>query len=149
MKSFLKLETTRKYGTGEITISLQMDTPTDVDKGLIELDLLLDQSNRMFEHFIEHHLPKWNKPIPNENVTTKLIPATEIRVTMDKGKKYYKVAGGEYTEHGINFWPEHMKQCGVNPKLIPDEGYKLKEGTQALIEMVDGKPKRVLKLTRE
>ena len=80
--------------------------------------------------------------------TTERIIATRIDVTMKGGKRLYKVKGGRYSEHGINFFPEHMKANGINPKMIPDEGYTFKGETWMIVEFEGGQPKRVIKLEK-
>jgi hypothetical protein len=145
MKHSLQVQVTRKFGSVDVTLTLTAERMIDSEKGLPEFDNLIDQTNLYFDHFRDNHLPNMNTVAANP-VITQIMPALEIRVTMDKGKRYWKVATPQYQEHGIPFWPEHIKASGIDPKAIPDEGHKCKEGTTALVEMVDGKPKRVLKL---
>lgn len=147
--SFLKVRMVKNLGVvGEIEIELGGNVLIKDGQGLVEFENLVTTIHGMMNHYMEHHAT--NQRIASEEAAmlTKTLQADEIRVTMDKGKRYYKVATPEYSEFGIPFWPEHMKACGIDPRLIPDDGYKLKEGSKAVIEMVDGKPKRVLKLVR-
>lgn len=80
--------------------------------------------------------------------TTEKIIATRIDVTMKDGKRLWKVKGGRFSEHGINFYPEHMKQNGIDPKAIPDEGYAFKQETWMIVEFEGGQAKRVIKLEK-
>lgn len=149
MKHTLQVTLTRRYGTVDLNLTLTAERLLDSEKGLPEYDNLMSQAELYFEHFVEHWLPRVGKPAEFNAMQTKTVDALEIRVTMSKGKKYFKVAVPAYEEHGIPFWPEHMIACGIDPKEVPMDGHKCKEGTKALLEMVDGKPKRVLKLIRE
>lgn len=149
MKYSINVSLTKSLGAvGEITVQLQGDRMVSDGEGLVEFEAIVTMGHTMIGHYMEHHAT--NQRLMNEQaqLITKTMPAIEIRVTMEKGKRYWKVATPEYSEFGIPFWPEHMKACGIDPKQIPDDGYICKEGTTAVIEMVDGKPKRVLKLVR-
>lgn len=147
-QTFIKVSLTRDFGAvGKMTIEAQAQTPVDANKGLIEFDAITVQINNLFDHFIDQHLPRMKStPIPTSN--TVLVDAEKMYVTLDKGKKYVKVICGEWREHGVVFWPEHLKACGIDIRSIPDSGHVFKEGTKAEIEIVGGKPKRVLKLVR-
>lgn len=147
MKHSLQATVTRQFGSVTLSLTVTAERLLDSEKGLPEFDNLIAQTNLYFDHFRENHLPNMNTVAANP-IITQTMPALEIRVTMDKGKRYWKVATPQYSEHGIPFWPEHMRDSGIDPKQIPDDGHKCKDGTLALIEMVDGKPKRVLKLIR-
>lgn len=150
MKHSINVSLTRKFGSVDVNITLQGERVVESEKGVPEFDSLMSNAQLYFEHFIAHYLPAMGTMIGQDMpVLTKVFDALEIRVTMDKGKRYWKVATPEHQEFGIPFWPEHMKDSGIDPKLIPDEGHKCKEGTKVTIEMVDGKPKRVLKMFRE
>lgn len=109
---------------------------------------LIDQAENTLTGWLEANGIAMTMSDSSPSSQTRIIAVTCISVTMKDGKKYYKVKGGEYSEHGINFWPEHMKACGIDPRAIPDDGYKFKEATNATVEFVNGKPKRVLKLEK-
>jgi len=146
MKSSLTVNITRNYGTGgSVSISMAAERMIDKDTGMVEFDELISRANLYFEHFDMAYLPHM-RFTTQDTAKTETMPALEIRVTMEKGKRYWKVATPQYQEHGIPFWPEHMKESGIDPRQIPDDGHKCKEGTTAVVEMVNGKPKRVLKL---
>lgn len=146
-KAWLKVTLVRNYGpVGSIQIELHSEQSFDVNKGLIEFDQLTEAAQRMADHYTEHHVPKL-KPTEHRApvVTTVEVGADRMYVTMDKGKKYLKVICGQWTEHGVNMWPEAMKACGIRFEQIPEDGHKFKEGTKAVVEMEDGKPRRVVK----
>lgn len=149
MKNSLQIKLTRHYGAGgSLEIQLSSDRLVDDTGGLPEFDAMIEQANRMFDHFHSAHLPHMRFAAV-DNTETKYLDAIEVRVTIDKGKRYVKVACAGYEEHGIAFWPEHMKanQPPLDPKTFPPvEGYKCKEGTKVLVEIVNGKPKKVLKI---
>lgn len=147
--AFIKVRLTKKLGAvGEVEVELGGNVLIkDGTGGLLEFEYLVNMGEGMIKHYMEHHTTN-SRILGGEDVITREFDAIEIRVTMDKGKRYWKVATPEYSEFGIPFWPEHMKACGIDPKNIPDEGHKCKEGTKAIVEMVDGKPKRVLKLVK-
>lgn len=150
MKHTLSIDLMKEYGAITLTVKLTAERMVEHDKGIPEFDEQIGQAVEYFKFFEENHLPNLgNMTNKGLSIETQIMDALEIRVTMDKGKKYWKVATPQYSEHGIPFWPEHMKQCGIDPKQIPMEGHKCKEGTKAIIEMVGGKPKRVIKLIRD
>jgi hypothetical protein len=150
MKHTLNVELEKQYGGISLRIQLTSERVVESEKGIPEFESMVSNAVEYFKFFEETKLPSLgNFTHKGLSIQTRVFKALDIRVTMDKGKRYYKVATPEHQEFGIPFWPEHMKECGINPKDIPDEGHKCKEGTNAIIEMVDGKPKRVLKLIRE
>jgi hypothetical protein len=149
MKHTLAIDLTKEYGGLSLTMHLTAERLVEPEKGLPEFENLVSCAVEYFRFFEENKLPHLgNMTTKGLSMQTQTFPALEIRVKIEKGKRYWHVTTPQYQEHGIPFWPEHIKDSGINPKDIPIEGHKCKEGTQAVIEMVDGKPKRVLKLIR-
>jgi hypothetical protein len=115
--------------------------------GLVESNLMLDQMENIIESFEVNRLPHL-RPAPQSSGNTITLKAEKIVVSMKDGKRMYNVIAGEWREFGVPFYPEHMMDCGINPKNVPDEGYVFKEGTKAIIEMKGDKPRRVIKLVK-
>jgi hypothetical protein len=63
---------------------------------------------------------------------------------MDKGKKGFRVMCGKWTQHGVPIYPEHLQKSGINPAEIPEDGYTFPTGTECIVQLEDGSPKRVL-----
>lgn len=147
-EAYIRVSLSKDFGVhGFLTLEAQGAAPVPVEAGILEFDQLTDQLNRYFKHYMDNHQITQvvnNRPIERSNEVE--VIGDEIRVTMDKGKRYYRVICGEWREHGVQFWPEHMKQNGIDPKQIPDEGYKFRAPCKVIVQTVDGKPKRVLKI---
>jgi hypothetical protein len=150
MKSSLTIRLSKSFGVGGILdIELSAERMIDEGQGLAEFDLLIDRAERMFEHFNQHRLPHMTA-LTEVMKQTQTLPALKATLTLDKGKRYCKILTHGYEEHGIPFWSEHMTACGLNPKTFPpDEGYTFKPNTMMEVEIVNGKPKKVLKLIAE
>jgi hypothetical protein len=141
---------TREIGgrVGGISITLTSDDAVELDTVMVRAVTMIDQAESTLNGWLEANDIKatMTGTVTSTANPVMVVPASEICVTMKDGKRYFKVKGGEYSEHGINFWPEHMKANGIDPKLIPDSGHTCKPGTTMVVEMVEGKPKRVLRL---
>lgn len=150
MEGHIKVKLVRSFGQGnDIEVEFMPTKAIAGDSnGLVEFEAIVNKLEDMIHHYIKHHAT--NERILNDDrgYITKEYPATEIRVKIDGGKTYYRVATPEFNEFGIAFWPEHMKESGVDPKDIPVTGRKCKEGSKIVCEMIDGKPKKVLKFIR-
>ena len=148
MENYLKITVTRNYGTaGTVTFELSHGKAIAHDMGLVESNLMFDQMENIIESFEINRLPHL-RPAPQANGNTITVLAEKIAVNMKDGKRMYNVICGEWREHGVPFYEEHMKDCGINPKNVPDEGHIFKEGTKAILEMRGDKPRRVLKLVK-
>jgi hypothetical protein len=146
MDNYLKVSIKRNYGNGnEVVIELSHGKAIPHDQGIVEFDIMVTKINELFDQFAIKHLPSMRFSAPS-NEQIKMLPAIRLDVTMDKGKRYIKVSTPEYSEYGIQWWPEDMRAANINPKNIPDEGYQCKEGSMAEILFVDGKPKKVLRI---
>ncbi|MFW5692453.1 MAG: hypothetical protein ACOCX3_03795 [Chloroflexota bacterium] len=73
--------------------------------------------------------------------------ADEITVNLTNGKRLYRVKGGRYSTWGVPIYPEVLRASGYdNPEAqIPDAGLKI--SGNFTVEIIDGKPKRVLSLS--
>lgn len=132
---------------GTLTISTDAEG-VPMDTSLVTFDQLTEQINKMFEHYVTTYGVKMRVDNLVPDVKTVWMQMDSIGVTMKDGKRYYRVKGGQYSEHGIPFYPEHMMKCGFAPTDIPDEGYTFKGATDAEIEFSGDKPKRVLGLRK-
>jgi len=146
MEDYLKVTIKRNYGNGnEVIIEVANGKVVNTAEGIVEFDLMVEQINRYFDHFSMVHLPNMRFSSPDGEVI-KLLDAIRLDVSKDKGKTYYKVSTPEYSEFGIQWWPEDMRKAQFNPRLIPEDGYQCKEGSKAEVLFVNGKPKKVLRI---
>lgn len=152
----ITVERTRDFGAGgQITVKLSESEITLVSQNISFMELCKDADD-MLKLYMEAHpaleivgqSPRNNGGQIIPTTTTERIIATGISVTMKDGKKLYKVKGGRFSEHGINFYSEHMKRNGIDPKAIPDEGYTFKQETWMTVEFEGGQAKRVIKLEK-
>lgn len=150
MDIILKASVRKDFGAGVVlVVELGSINPVKHDAALVEFNLLADCAVGMVEHFMDHQATDM-KIIGQQTAGTLVtVPATEIRVKMEKGKRMWSVICGTWQEYGVPFYPEHMKQSGINPLLIPDEGYIFKKQTKAVVQLEGGKAKRVIKLVAD
>lgn len=144
-------------GTLEVVLQAQgFHAPQDLNPVFMEFvrradDLLhlYAQSEIVRATFSGEPIPNGGSSYRSSKVSAELrLPASQITVTMEKGKVRYRVLCGQWTEHGVPFYEEHMKQCGINPKNIPIEGYTFKQETFAIVQMEGDTPKRVVRLEK-
>lgn len=146
MDTYIKVTITRAYGEGNsVTIESGASKSVLHNEGIVEFDMLVEQINTYFDDFELKHLPHMRfSKAHTEDI--RQLKAISVGVTLDKGKRYIKVFTPEFMEYGIQWWPEEMKEAGVNPRAIPDTGYKCKEGAIAWVLFKDNKPKKVIKV---
>lgn len=147
---YLQVSIERTVGNEKVTLSLGAHFAIGSGAGRsVSYDRLTDAINIEFDRYIRDRLPKQNQVanIGQGNGATNVITVDceRLDVEVKSGKRYFKVKCGQWTQHGVNYWPETIKAAGVNPSQIPLEGYEL-VGYKADIEMIGDKPKRVLKL---
>lgn len=134
-------------GHGEIMFSMEHE-PVSRDTLAVAFMNTVNQVDDMIAAYMEAHGIKADMGAHGYDVTEEKHLATGISVTMKDGKRYYKVKCGTWQEHGVAFYPEHMKASGINPALIEDTGYEFKGPTNAIVQMVKGQPKRVIRLEK-
>lgn len=85
--------------------------------------------------------------------TTQKFPADFVDIEEKSGKRYYKIAGGNFVRYGVRIWPEDedvMSDFGVEPwKHLPTGRHPLPEGWVALASMAGRKPVKVIGLVPE
>lgn len=84
---------------------------------------------------------------PIDGSATGQFAAEEMTATVDDGKVYWKVKGGQYQKYGVIVWPEVLEAAGFDP----DEMNPLKPvdlvGWTAICSMKEnGQPKKVIRL---
>lgn len=146
----------RDFGAGgEISVTLQEQYITLASQNVAFMEMVKD-ADEMLKMYMEAnpaleivgYQPRQPPGQMIPTTTTERIIATGISVTMKDGKRLWKVKGGRFSEHGVNFYPEHMKQNGIDPKAIPDEGYTFKQETWMTVEFEGGQAKRVIKIEK-
>jgi hypothetical protein len=146
MEKFLKVSLTKNFGNGNsITIEMQGTKAIPADQtGLPEFDAMVVRINDMVEHYAVEHLPRLTFNATAGQTT--LLDALRVDVTIDRGKRYVKVSTPQYNDFGIQWWPEDRKAAGLKEDWPPPEGYVCKKGSKVEVLMVDGKPKKVIKI---
>ena len=85
--------------------------------------------------------------------TTRKFPAEFVESEEKSGKRYYKVAGGDFVKYGVRIWPddeEVMLDFGHNPwTKLPTGRHPLPEGWEAVASMAGRKPVKVIALVPE
>jgi hypothetical protein len=77
-------------------------------------------------------------------------PASQMTATIDDGKAYWKVKGGDFLKFGIFVWPEALEQSGFNlEELNPMRPYDLTGWTAHYSIKKNGSPKKVVLLSRD
>ena len=139
-------QVTRKLGLEDISLRLE-EACEDAEKFIVS-DRLQAAGQDMVKHYIDQYASKipGNKPLVD--VTHVTVPALTLVPSIDKGKRLLKVTAGEWTKFGVPFYDEHAKESGIDPKEVPDEGWKLTGKYEAVVEVHNGNPKRVLKLVK-
>lgn len=148
----LRAGCTRKYGAHEVyfEIAEQVECKSGEDRrtGFLNLLAQLDDQIKHYEHFIlpTVKLPHGQQPANGGNgSSTKEIKPDSISVEFTSGKRMVSLKGGEYQKFGVPLykecdtaWPIETAEFGI---------HDLKEsGLIAIVEIVGGKPKRVLSL---
>jgi len=147
LKGLVSVKITRDYGlAGTVEYQAVSDSHVPMEGSTIQADLLTSQVLKWFDHFEAQVLPTIKGAKKVADVSTVVVPAEEIAVEMKDGKRRYRVKCGQWMKHGVDFYPEHMKACGIDPRAIPDDGYKPRAGTMAHVQLEGGVAKRVLKL---
>ena len=95
-----------------------------------------------------------SKPSPDRGAepsqTVRKFPAEFVDIEEKSGKRYYKIAGGDFVRYGVRIWPEDedvMSDFGVEPwRHLPTGRHPLPEGWIALASMAGRKPVKVIGL---
>jgi len=141
----IKVTVQRDYGVTTVTFEgYELNVP--FEGASISYDLMTTKVFAALDHFEAHTLPHLRASKATTNMTTIESPANKIVVSMDKGKKRYNVIGGKFTQFGVPFYEEHMKEGGINPAEISDDGEELPAHSVMIIETEGGKAKRVLRI---
>ena len=71
---------------------------------------------------------------PIETITE---TATHIDRESHKGRTYYRILCGQYTQHGIKIWPEYFPVVGIDPNALTwvDDRAKIDPPIRVTIEM--------------
>lgn len=145
LKIGVKVGMTRDYGITTVSFeAYALDVPFEGSS--ITNDLLTAGVLKWFKHFEDNTLKDIRGAAAQVHATVNESPAERIVVNMKKGKKLYNVIGGKFQEFGIPFYEEHMKQAGINPAEISDDGEELPERSVMIYESENGKAKRVLRI---
>lgn len=149
---FLSISIERSVGNEKVTLSLGSHFAIGSGAGRsVSYDRLIDAINIEFDRYIRDRLPS-QQAQPGVGQTSGSrsevwVDVERLDVEVKSGKRYFKVKGGQWQQHGVNYWPETMKAHGRVPANIPLEGIAL-PGYKMLVEMDGNNPKRVLQLVK-
>ena len=148
----LRVGVTRKYGAHEVYFEMaeQVDIENGEQRREAYLNLLaqVDDQIKHYEHFLlpTVKLPMGGSSAPaSGNASTKEFKPDSISVEFKDNKRQVSLKGGEYQKFGVPLY----KECDtVWPIETADFGtHDLRNsGLVAVVELVGGKPKRVLSL---
>lgn len=90
-----------------------------------------------------------SQPAASVTVPTggEIIPAEEMTATVNDGKVYWKVKGGQYRKWGVTIWPETLEAAGLT-NLDPTKPVNLAGYVAHVAMKEDGKPSKVTRLER-
>lgn len=71
---------------------------------------------------------------PSETITE---TATHIERESRKGRTYYRVMCGRFSQHGVKIWPEYFQAVGIDPDALTwvDDRAKIDPPIRVTIEM--------------
>jgi len=73
--------------------------------------------------------------------------AETMTATVDDGKVYWKVKGGQFQKFGVSIWPEALEAAGFDPEALnPMKPVDLTGWTAHYSTKENGQPKKVIKL---
>jgi len=76
-------------------------------------------------------------------------PAEKMVKSTHKGKTYWKVQGGRFSQFGVTIWPEVLESAGFNVEELDKEDERPLSGLMAWYTInEDGKPAKVIKLAQ-
>lgn len=89
-------------------------------------------------------------PTPAPAMTGEItFTAGTLAATVDKGKTYWKIMGGQYQTYGVTVWPEVLTAAGFDPAALnPLQTYDLTGWTAVCSVKANGQPRKVTALTR-
>lgn len=74
-------------------------------------------------------------------------PADELTATVNDGKRYWKVRGGQFAKFGVTVWPETLKAAGFDPDALdPMKPVSLAGWTAWYVVNEEGKAQKVTRL---
>ncbi len=84
---------------------------------------------------------------PVEQIAAGMFPAEEMKATIDDGKVYWKIRGGQYRKFGVIVWPEVLEAAGLKD-LDPLKPVDLTGYMAHYVTKEDGGPQKVVRLER-
>lgn len=92
-----------------------------------------------------------NAPVissPDAETAVHTFAAETMTATVDDGKVYWKVKGGQFQKFGVSIWPEALEAAGfVFDEMNPMKPVDLTGWTAYYSTKENGQPKKVIKLT--
>lgn len=124
----------------EVTFIAEME---DRHKALEVLPLFeVELQQHGYEPLAGHPAPV--APRPNGELW---FPAAELLATVDNGKTYWRVKGGEFRKYGVTIYPEVLEAAGFDfDQLDPLRPMNLDGWRAIYITKDNGKPKKVIEL---
>ena len=70
-----------------------------------------------------------------------------MTATVDDGRVYWKVKGGQFQKFGVSIWPEALTAAGFDPEAMnPMKPVDLTGWTAHYLTKENGQPKKIIKL---
>lgn len=147
------LVTVREVNAGKLLIGGLPDVEKELlRQGYIAMDDYIDQRRAERQNGTQARQPVQQTPgaPPVQSNGTKTFAASELSISVNDGKPYFKIKGGKFTKYGVIIWPEVLEAAGYDVNALdPMQTYNL-NGWQAIYSTKeDGKPEKVVELRRE
>lgn len=142
---------TRNFGVETVSLSIEREVEiADRESRIIHFDVLYKVLNDQMAHYSSEFLPTVPKGASSQtdrNLEGVVVPVacTKIISETKDNKRYFKALGGQYTKHGVRVWDEVLEACDLLQQARNQLSIDLVGWTMDVL-MVDGKPKRVVKL---
>lgn len=73
--------------------------------------------------------------------------AEQMTATVDDGKVYWKVKGGQFQKFGVSIWPEALEAAGFDPEAMnPMKPIDLTGWTAHYLTKENGQPRKIVRL---
>lgn len=84
---------------------------------------------------------------PELDTAVHTFAAETMTATVDDGKVYWKVKGGQFQKFGVSIWPEALEAAGFAPdEMNPLKPVDLTGWTAHYITKENGSPKKIIRL---
>jgi hypothetical protein len=101
--------------------------------------------------------PMWNPPEANQPSTPSgateptqdnVFDTSLLVVSINNGKKYFKIKGGNWSKYGVTVWDEVLATAGIPAARLEGKEYNLTGYKATIVRKPDGKPEKVVRLEK-